>query len=121
MLRNVGADTYRALKALEELVETNGFRLEAPSYRPEHDSFSLVTQEGRYPPYITGAELYAGDMVQCYAFIQGLTWAIEYYGSHLKLFEPEDVARAEQDIRNEQLMDSLRNTDIETVEDDIPF
>lgn len=82
-----GYSIYLALRELEILASSVGFKLAYPSNRAD-ESIALHTVEEKIPLYDDGTSLYVGDHIEVWAFLQGIQWARKY-DSRLKVTNDE--------------------------------
>lgn len=92
----------------EAQAKSLGMRLDYDNYgRAEYSSLYPDTAES-LPLYCRDAALYSGNLDNIIAFLNGVEWNANYVRM-LKVTTNEKIARAEQNIRNKQLLDSLRD------------
>ena len=121
-MKGVGFREYQQLQELEREANELGFALGMPRHYDYHgpSMISLYPLDDAYPSYVRDANFFNGDMEEVQSFLQGVKFTREYYMVHLRLFTEKRIAKKEQDIRNQQLVDKLKQG-AEEHEDDIPF
>lgn len=120
-MKGVGIQEYLQLKSTEELANGLGFKF---SHSPFGNDNRIVLQplEDKWPAYARDANIFLGDMDEIVAFLRGIEASRQYY-QLIKVFDAATLERAEQDIRNQDLIDRLSEDKVEEEdpEDDIPF
>lgn len=98
------------LHSLTEELAKLGLKFAAPKWT-NGDLVSLMPLDSEaLPVYTRDAAIFTGTIQEVEAWICGVAWR-DTYTQLLKLTTPEDITKAEQNYRNEQLMIKLK-TDI---------
>jgi len=99
---------YHKYQNTIELAERLGFRIDRAQYTDYgEDELGLWYGEDRYPSYNHDMQLISGDLEQVSAFLHGIEWSAKYY-EMIHLVSDKKIARKEQDIKNKQLADRLK-------------
>lgn len=109
-MKGIGPREFNQMRDLEELADRLGFTLGQSPFGNDN-RFTIIPKDDQWPSYSRDARLYLGDMDEIVSFLKGLNLAREYYMIHLKLFTQARLERKEQDIRNQYLMDKLKEVD----------
>ena len=103
------------LRRLEEAVDKLGFVITAPkhgSWSDERDQVGLKPKDlDSVPIYARDAEVFCGTLDQLNVWINGVMWARQY-DYMLKVSDEKKRERKEQDVRNKQLMQRLKNEEV---------
>ena len=107
---SIGYDALNRLRTLETEADLLGFRLAHSKYHHhgDPDEFGLFPVGESLPIYGRDAELWTGDLESCLIFLRGIKWDREYLKMH-RLISDEKIARKEQDVRNKQLVQRLKD------------
>ena len=104
------------IRILEDWIDIMGCRLISPGH---DDRVSVVPKEDdSLPPYSRSAALFTGTLEDLECWVKGVHWA-RMYDQLIDLSDDEKRARKEQDMRNQQLMRTLKDT--QDTEEDLPF
>lgn len=96
---------------MENTLKEHGFKFARPKYGTEmgNDTADIVPKDAdSLPIYSRDASIYNGTLDQIDSFIRGVEWAREY-DSMLKVSDRKRRERKEQDVRNRQLVQQLKN------------
>ena len=105
---------------LREQASTLGFRLCFPKHSYDSgqrgDSVSIIPKDDEsLPMYSRDAEIFTGTLEELKVFFRGLEWARQY-DDMLKLSNNKKRSEKEQNIRNQQLCQILKNEEIDRIE-----
>jgi len=107
-----GYQAILRLRRLEEAVDKLGFMITAPkhgSWSDELDQVGLKPKDVESVPiYARDAEVFCGTLDQLNVWLNGVQWA-RGYDMMLKVSDEKKRERKEQDVRNKQLMQILKN------------
>jgi len=110
---------YRLIKQIDELKETAdklGFMLCRTRHCYGSDSGDLVAIKPKdndsLPIYSRDAELFMGTIDELISFFRGVEWA-RNYDQIMKVSDPKKRERKEQDERNRQLVQLLKDEKVE--------
>lgn len=109
-----GYNTILRIRELEAAADRLGFRIGFPkhgNYRQEFgDMAVLYPKDDSLPIYSRDAELFAGTLEEMEVWLTGWEKSHVYYRMLIgKNFEKQ-VARKEQDYRNQELMNKIANS-----------
>jgi hypothetical protein len=108
-----GWNTIKHIRSIEEHADLLGMKL-AP-YRHDDrygENVALVPKDqDTLPIYTRDAILFAGSLEGADHFMQGVFWAREYDLFTIDKNLNTKRARKEQDLRNKQLMEIIKNSD----------
>lgn len=100
------------LRRLEEAVDKLGFMITAPKHGSWSDNLDQVGLKPKdaesVPIYARDAEVFCGTLDQLNVWINGAMWA-RNYDMMLRLSDEKKRERKEQDVRNKQLMQVLKD------------
>lgn len=108
-----GIRTIRLIKELEETAYRCGMKITPPQYsygRDYGDTVALMPRDDELPCYTRDAQLWTGSVEEMYQFFQGLDHARRYY-QMLGLVTEEKIAKREQQERNRQLLETIKNAE----------
>ena len=117
-MKGIGWAEFDKVRAIEGWARELGFRLTGTNYT--HRAFALRPLDDRYPSYTRDTDIYVGDANEIQCFLDGLKFMQDYHILHMKMFKPATLERKEQNLRNEQLVELIKNP-VSKPEDDIPF
>lgn len=135
-----GWETIKALRLLEERVDTLGFEITNPgdflgnSYNNNQygDRIALRPKGDSAPHYAREAIIWLGSLEELQHWLNGVEWARGYDGI-LRISDHKKRSKAEADERNRQLMATIKKSKLVQgshrgvepepveVEDDVPF
>ena len=116
----VGMRTYRRIKECEEKANHLGLEFEASFNFRDRDIFLLITNGEKLPAYRPGAELFRGNLDEVESFLYGIEWA-RSYDRMLGLKTDQRREKAEQRLRNEALVNMIKESSDNGEETLIPF
>jgi hypothetical protein len=106
-----GWNTIQRIRRVEEQVDRLGFKLaksKHSDWSDDHGALSLVPKDpDALPIYTRDAELFVGTVERLEDWLAGIQWARDY-DMMLKLSDDKKRSRKEQDVRNRQLMQTLK-------------
>lgn len=106
----VGIRTYFRIKDAEEKANNLGFRFKSTEFEPgDRDSFVLAADGDRLPAYRPNVPLFRGSLEEMESFLQGIEWARQY-DSILELKTDQRRERAEQRLRNQALVNMIKES-----------
>lgn len=109
-----GWNQIRQIRKLEERADLLGMQF-AP-YRhdnPNADNVALIPRDqNALPIYTRDAILFAGTLENADYFMRGILWAREYDRMTVDKKLDDKRVRKEQDLRNRQLMETIKNSDV---------
>ena len=109
-----GWNQIRQIRKLEERADMLGMKF-AP-YRPNdynEDNVALIpNDQDSLPIYTRDAILFAGSLEGADHWMQGVLWAREYDRMTVDKKLDTKRVRKEQDLRNQQLMETIKNSDV---------
>lgn len=112
-----GYQTILRIRRLEEEVDRLGMRMgnsKHGNYGQEFgDVVALFPREDALPIYSRDAELFVGTLEEMEVWLRGWQQAQLYHSMLIGRNFEKTVARKEQDYRNQQLMQTLKETDHE--------
>lgn len=101
------------MKRIEETANEYGFMLAAGSYTWGNDSptnpIYLKPLDEMLPQYSRDAEIFSGSLEEIDRFLLGIRWARQY-DEQLKVSNATLRERKEQDCRNKQLLDTIKES-----------
>ena len=102
------------VRAMEERLAAMGLRMAMPrhSYSDSYGDFiALIPANSEaLPIYSRDAELFVGSLEDCEQWVKGVDWA-RRYDEMLNLSTESKRARKEQDWRNKELLDTIKNSE----------
>ena len=117
----VGMSTYFRIKDAEEKANSLGFRFKSNQFEPGNcDGFILAADEDKLPAYRPNVPLFRGSLEEMESFLQGIEWARQY-DRILELKTDQRRERAEQRLRNEALVNMIKESSDNGEEEHIPF
>jgi hypothetical protein len=121
----VGMRTYSRIKRCEQKANDLGFKFKSADVNfRDGDNFVLITDGEKIPVYRSGSELFKGSLEELESFLYGIEWARQYDRS-LRLNTDQRREKAEQRIRNEDLLKTIKesgnNDGEEDEEEHYPF
>lgn len=103
-----GYNTFLKLKRLEEEANKLGFRFGNSKYGMRAtDGIAICPKDDALPLYARDAEIMYGTDDEIEKFFRGIAFAKQYYTA-LRLIDDKKVARKEQDVRNRNLVKTLK-------------
>lgn len=106
-----GMNDIWKIKRFAEQCERMGFKAGASSRHYNErfgDTVALLPSNGEsFPIYSRDAELFVGTIEQALTWMHGIEWGQNYY-KMIKATTDKQVARKEQDWRNQNLLDILK-------------
>jgi hypothetical protein len=109
-----GWNQIRQIRKLEERADMLGMKF-APYRHNDYneDNVSLIPKDqNTLPIYTRDAELFAGSLEGADHWMQGVLWAREYDRMTVDKKLDTKRVRKEQDLRNQQLMETIKNSDV---------
>jgi hypothetical protein len=109
-----GWNQIRQIRKLEERADMLGMKF-APYRHNDYneDNVSLIPKDqNTLPIYTRDAELFAGSLEGADHWMQGVLWAREYDRMTVDKKLDDKRVRKEQDLRNQQLMETIKNSDV---------
>ena len=109
-----GWNQIRQIRKLEERADMLGMKF-APYRHNDYneDNVSLIPRDqNALPIYTRDAELFAGSLEGADHWMQGVLWAREYDRMTVDKKLDDKRVRKEQDLRNQQLMETIKNSDV---------
>jgi len=104
----IGFGAYTRLRRCEERANQLGFRFAYSKHGArDYDGIALYPKDDELPIYSRDAEVWYGDVESCESFLRGFEWATQYYVM-LGATSDKIINRKEQDVRNKQLMESIK-------------
>ena len=111
-----GWDIIDRIRILEDKIDRLGCKLISANH---NDRIKVVAKEDdRLPGYSQSAALFTGTLEDLECWVKGVHWA-RMYDQLIDLSDDEKRARKEQDMRNQGLMQTLKDT--HDTEEDLPF
>jgi len=106
-----GMNTIRLIETFKETATELGFNWKySRDYIHEYgDTVTLIPADDRYPTYTDDSELYAGTIEDAIQFMRGIKWHQYYCKCLLGDRFNDQIVRKEQDIRNINLHNVLKN------------
>ena len=106
-----GWETIQRVKRIEEEIDKLGFKFSKSKHSEwtdNHGALSLVPKDHEaLPIYSRDAELFVGNLERLEDWINGVRWAREY-DMMLRIGDDKKRARKEQDVRNKNLLSSIK-------------
>lgn len=110
-----GYNTVRLVHRVEESSDNLGLRVCQTRHEDRGSFGSTVTLKPKdtesLPIFSRDAEIFQGTLEEVLHFLRGIEWAREY-DAMLKVSSVESRKRKEQNVRNKQLMDTIKNSDV---------
>lgn len=107
-----GYNTVLTIRKLEEQIKKMGFRMGYPK-NSEYDEFSsmisLMPLDDKLPLYSRDAALFTGTIEDAIQWLRGIEFGINYL-KMLKIVTDEKITRKEQDERNRQLAQIIKES-----------
>jgi hypothetical protein len=104
-----GYNAILKIRRLEKECDDLGFILRAPKYQyqlADRDVIAVGAKADALPLYARDAELFVGNLDELDIWLNGVRWMHSYY-TMLGLVNDEKIARKEQDVRNQQIVNTL--------------
>ncbi len=115
-----GYHTILRIHRLEEEVDKLGFRMGNPkhgNYRQEYgDIVALFPKDDALPIYSRDAELFVGTLEELEVWLRSWQKSFEYHRMLIGRNFEKTVERKEQNYRNEQLMNQIKQAGQEEME-----
>lgn len=112
-----GYNLIRKIKRLEETLYALGMRWGYHGYGT-HDEFgdilAVMPRDDELPQYARDAVLFAGSIDDLDRWLQGIKWARDY-DMMIRVSDEKKRARKEQDVRNRQTIQRIKNEEVEVV------
>lgn len=113
-----GYHIVRLVKRIEEKADELGFMLCYPTWNSD-SSVDLISIKPKpdaniLPLYSRDAILFTGSLDQLEKFFDGVSWA-RNYDEMLKVSSEKTRSKKEQDVRNKQLMQVLKDEEVVTI------
>lgn len=105
-----GYNAILKIRRLEKECDDLGFILRAPKYQyqtTDRDVIAVGAKADALPLYARDAELFVGTLEELDIWLNGVRWSRSYY-MMLGLIDDKKIARKEQDVRNQQLVKTLK-------------
>jgi hypothetical protein len=108
---------WTAIKKIREL-EDRAYKLGMKFAPYRHDDFKadnvalVPCYQDSLPIYTRDAILFAGSIESADQWMQGVLWAREYDRMTVDKKLDDKRVRKEQDLRNRQLMETIKNSDV---------
>ena len=102
------AHHYKAIKDLEWMCDHMGFTISTGDSYSSMDILSIVPRDDNFPIYTRDVKIMRGTVEELTSFLRGWLKAKEYF-SMLKLVDDTKIARKEQDYRNRQLVNLIKD------------
>lgn len=112
-----GYSMIRKIKRLEETLHSLGMRWGYHGWQStdEFDNMlAVMPRDDELPVYARDAVLFAGSIDDLDRWVQGVQWAREY-DRMLKVSDFDKRDRKEQDVRNKQLIQHIKQEEIEVI------
>ena len=106
-----GYHQYHRLIRIEEKARDLGFRITNSPWSPHESGISLAPRDEELPIYSRDASLFTGSMEEAEFFLYGIEWARKY-DELMKVSSAKIRLRKEQDERNVQLANLLKNSGV---------
>ena len=108
-----GYNTLKFIHNLEKEISELGFKITRPNHSSYdtswQDSVALVPKDNdSLPIYSRDAEIVIGTLEELETWIKGVNWSRKY-DQHIGLSDKKKRERKEQDERNKQLIQKLKN------------
>ena len=109
-----GWNTIKTIRKLEERADLLGMRFTAYKHDDLYGENVALVPKDQYalPIYTRDAVLFAGSLEAADKFMQGVLWAREYDLMTVDKKLDTKRVRKEQDLRNRQLMETIKNSDV---------
>ena len=107
-----GYNTVLQIRKLEDKIEKMGFRMgnsKYPRYNEYGTTIGLMPKDDKLPIYSRDAELFSGTIEEAEIWLRGVEFATEYL-KMIKLVTDEKIKRKEQDMRNSQLAQMIKES-----------
>jgi hypothetical protein len=106
----LGWVTIQKIRKLEEMADQIGMKFASNKYDNTYgETIALVPKDkDSLPIYCRDAVLFVGSLEEAGKFMQGVVWARDY-DQMLKISDVKKRERKEQDERNRQLVNILKN------------
>ena len=106
-----GYALIRRIRILEEKCNELGFLMcHARNFQSEFgDILAIKPKDDNLPVYSRDAELFVGTIADLERFIQGIEWARKYDTMLFGRSYDQKRVRKEQDVKNQQLVEILKN------------
>jgi hypothetical protein len=108
-----GWNTIQRIKRVEQAVDELGFKFSKSKHSDwteDHGALSLVPKDqDALPIYNRDAELFVGSLERLEDWLAGVKWSRDY-DMMLRLSNDTKRARKEQDARNKNLLNSIKES-----------
>lgn len=114
-----GWNTIQEVRRIEKQVTELGFKFSGPKHaghwndKGYQDIVSLIPADDSLPVYNREAEIFTGTLEQVRTWLQGVQWARDYDMLN-RLSDDKKRATAEQKVRNQQLMRTIKESKLVT-------
>ena len=112
-----GYNMIRKIKRLEETLHELGMRWGYHGYADHNefgDTLAVMPRDEELPIYARDAVLFHGNINDLDRWLQGVKWARDY-DKLMCVGDERKRARKEQDVRNKQTMQRIKQEDIEVI------
>ena len=112
---SIGYQQITQIRRVEKQAEEMGFMFCYPKAGWSDDDRKLALKPkdaDSLPIYCRDAQLFSGSLDDVENFLHGIKWARDY-DYMIKLSDEKKRARKEQDVRNKQLIDKLKDQESE--------
>ena len=106
---SIGYHTIIKLRRVEDIANNLGFRFGPTRHESLHDTITLYPWLDKLPEYGRDAAIFTGNLDEVDNFLIGVQWSNNYL-KMLRLVTDEKIERKEQDIRNRQLVQLLKDS-----------
>jgi hypothetical protein len=116
---NIGYDHILKMRRVEKEADELGFMFAYPKHRWNGEETHYIALRPKdadsLPIYSRDAQFFTGTLDDIENFIAGIKWSRDY-DYMLKVSDNKKRLRKEQDVRNKNLMDKLREDPLKKVE-----
>lgn len=112
-----GYNMIRKIKRIEETLHNLGMRWGHNRYGMDvefGDTVGVMPRDEELPMYARDAVLFDGSIEDLDRWLQGVKWARDY-DMLIRVSDEKKRARKEQDVRNKQMVQRLKNEDVEVI------
>lgn len=113
----IGYQQIVQIRKVEKQAEEMGFMFSYPKHGWNDDLPRIGLKpkdEESLPIYCRDAQLFVGSLDEVENFLHGIKWARDY-DYMIKLSDDKKRQRKEQNVRNRQLMDRLKEKEVERI------
>jgi hypothetical protein len=114
-----GYNEILRLRRIEKELDELGFVIAEPKHGWNHTDMNYISikpkDKDSLPIYSRDAELFRGTLEEINIWLRGVEWA-RGYDMLLKVSDDKKRARKEQDARNKQLIQRLKDEDLNLID-----